>query len=186
MLIFVSENRRLHPLLQYTTPNRIEYTKFKLSLHNSQLPTANRSPKQLHLHLQHRLGILIRNPLKLLLSNQPAAPNRLHKCQPLRIIAIRPIHAVQNVLHGHLTHQARERREGEHATGRDPDVCVPHGAEVALPRRPSHFRLANVDDAVKLEGEHFAHVADDDFDVGEGVEEAAVEEAEDVEADFLV
>lgn len=88
--------------------------------------------------------------------------------------------------HRHLAQEARERREGEHATGRDPDVRVPHGAEVALPRGPTVFGFASVDDTIELKGKHLAHVPDDDLDLREGVEEAAVEEAQDVEADFLM
>ena len=85
-----------------------------------------------------------------------------------------------------LAQEAREGRQGEHATGRDPNVRVPYGAEVALLRRPTAFRFANVDVTIEFKGKHFAHVPDDDLDLWEGVEEAAVEETQDVEADFLI
>ena len=104
----------------------------------------------------------------------------------MRIITIRPIDTIQYPFRFRLAEQAAKGREGEHAARRDPEVGVPDGAEGALAGGPAVFCFANVDDAVELEGEHFAHVADYELDGGEGVEEAAVVEAEDVEAYFFV
>ena len=132
------------------------------------------------------MSVLVSNALELLLRDKPAASDLLHKLQTLRVIAVGPIHAVQNSIDRHLTQQARERREGEHAARGDPDVAVPDRAEVALPRRPTAFRLTDVDDAVELEGEHFSHVPNDDLDAREFVEEATVEQAQNVKADLLI
>lgn len=132
------------------------------------------------------MSVLVSNALELLLRDKPAASDRLHKLQPLRVIAVGPIHAVQNAIDRHLTQQARERREGEHAARGNPDVTVPDRAEVALSRRPAAFRLSDVDDAVELEGEHFSHVPNDDLDAREFVEEATVEQAQNVKADLLI
>ena len=132
------------------------------------------------------MSVLIRNTLEFPLGNKPTPPNLSHKIQSLRIITIRPIHAEQNAIKRRLTDQARKRREGEHPRRSHPDITRPDLAQAAPLLRPTRFRLPNVDFAVEEEGEAFAHVADDELDGGELVEKAAVEEAEDVEAYFLV
>ena len=137
-------------------------------------------------YLEYRLSILIRDPFKLRLRHEPAAPDLFHKLQTLCIVTKRPIHAIQDVIERRLTHEAGERCEGEDAARRDPNVGVPNSAQVALAGRPAPVRHSDFDDPVELEGEHLAHVPDDELDVWERVKEAAVEEAQDVEADFLV
>ena len=136
--------------------------------------------------MKYRLSVLVSNTLELLLCDKPAASDCLHKLQTLRVVAVGPIHAVQNTIDGHLTQQARERREGEHAARGNPDVAVPDRAEVALPRWPAALCLTDVDDAVELEGEHFSHVPNDDLEAREFVEEATIEQAQNVKADLLI
>lgn len=132
------------------------------------------------------MSILVSNALELLLRDKPTVSDLLHKLQTLRVITVGPIHAVQNAIDRHLTQQAREWREGEHAARGNPDVAVPDRTEVALPRRPAALRLTDVNDAVELEGEHFSHVPNEDLDAREFVEEATVEQAQNVKADLLI
>ncbi len=136
--------------------------------------------------MKYRLSILVSNALELLLRDKPAASDLLHKLQTLRVIAVGPIHAIQNAIDRHLTQQACERRKREHAARGNPDVVVPDRAEIALPRWPAAFRLTDVNDAVELEGKHFSHVPNEDLDAREFVEEATVEQAQNVKADLLI
>lgn len=67
--------------------------------------------------------------------------------------------------------------------GGDPEVLVVDGLEIAGARAPAHGELG---DAREHEGEHFAHVSDDELQARQRVEQPAGEQPQDVRCDVRV
>ena len=83
-----------------------------------------------------------------------------------------------------ILQQTPHRIYRPHATRRDIDIRVPNLFEPALAAYIPAVRHAV--DALELEGQHFAHVADDQLEAGVGLEEAGGVEAEDVQGGVFV
>jgi len=88
------------------------------------------------------------------------------------------------MIHLCILQQTPHRIHRPHATRRDVDVRVPNILEPPLAAHIPAVRHAV--DALELEGEHFAHVADDQLEAGMGVEEAGGVKAKNVEGGVFV
>ena len=88
------------------------------------------------------------------------------------------------MIHFCILQQTAHRIHRPHTTRRDINVRVPHILESSFTAYIPAVRHAV--DALELEGQHFAHVADDQLEAWVGVEEAGGVEAEDVEGGVFV
>lgn len=123
------------------------------------------------------------NHLQPPLIHEPTLLQLAHKTHPILIPRKRIIHTEQHVLNLRIPQDTRHGVHTPVPARRDPEVLIIDLLKRPLPRAPPHAQLV---DAPEHEGQHFAHVADDELEFWERVEEPRGEEPEDVGCDVRV
>lgn len=126
---------------------------------------------------QQSLGVAIRNHLQTLLGHQPTLLQLRHQPDTILIAAKGVIDREKHMVEAGVAQDAGQGVDAPVAARRDPQVLVVDLLEGAGARAPPPAERV---DARQHERQHFAHVAHDEFEPWEGVEEAAGEEAQDV------
>lgn len=121
------------------------------------------------------------NHLEALAVDQATLLQLLHKSDPVLVPPERIIHGEENPLNLRVAQNTRHGIDAPIPAGSDPQILVVDLLERAGRRRPPHGQLV---DAREHEREHFAHVADDQFQVRDPVEQPAREQPQDVRRDI--